>query len=378
MKIFYFLYSLKNSGGIERIITLKANYLAQEYGHEVSIVTTDNNTVEPFYSIDNSVKVINLNIDYDKALSYNILYRIFYYKMKERQHKKMIYKLVELEKPDVVISTFGIEMFVLSGLANCKKILEFHFSKNSRIKELELARRGLLWKIAENIQRYFQCLALQKYDKFVVLTEKDKRLWEKAKNIFVINNFIINSNIEVADLACKKVIAVGRFSRQKNFLELLNIWKCVCGKFPDWKLQIVGTGECKKELMIFIEQNNLSDSIELISPTKNIYDYYLNSSIYVMTSVYEGMPMVLLEAKSCGLPIVAYDCECGPSEIIRNGNDGFLIPEGNRREYIEKLTLLMNDNILRLQMGQESKKDCERFNQRKIMDKWNNLLYGEQ
>jgi glycosyltransferase involved in cell wall biosynthesis len=213
-----------------------------------------------------------------------------------------------------------------------------------------------------------------KYDRFVVLTNQDKESWKSHENISVIYNSVTNSDNEiVSSLMNKKILAIGRLTFQKNIELLVELWGEISKKYPDWKLIIVGTGD-SQELCAKITKMNLGTVIELVPSTASIVDYYKESSMYLMTSRYEGLPMVLLEAQNYGLPIVSFDCKCGPREIINHGEDGYLIENGNTNDFIAKVSLLIENEILRKEFGKNAKINSKRFSEKKIMKQWVTLF----
>ena len=178
---------------------------------------------------------------------------------------------------------------------------------------------------------------------------------------------------ENPDLTAKTVLCVGRISTDKGIDRLLNIWAKVSSEFPDWKLRLIGD-VVDKELLKQINDLRIDESVEIKKATRNILDEYLDSSVYVMTSRFEGLPMVLLEAISVGLPIVSYTFKCGPRDVINDGVDGFLVEEDDKKTFVEKLKLLMSDEKLRTEMSKQAKINSKRFSEEVVMNKWNNLF----
>lgn len=369
MKIVYCLSSTCNPGGIERIVIDKANYLAEK-GHKVYLITTEQSGREPFYKIHPSIRLIDLDINY--SFENNQLWKkatSFY--VKNHRHKKRLQALLGELSPDVTVSTFGNEVRFLHGFSvGGKKVLEIHFSKNFR---LQAGRKGM-WRIIDEIRTRTDERLVKKYDTFVVLTYEDKQIWGDLKNMVVIPNFVKNIPEVKCDLAAKKVIAVGRLTFQKGLDRLINIWATVFQSYPDWHLELYGRGEEKNALLQQIQQLGLSKSVTIHEPVSDVSRVYTSASIYVMTSRYEGFPMVLLEAMSYGLPIVSYKCQCGPRDLISNGKDGFLVEEGDAQGFVEKLVELMNDEELRKSVSLKTEEKINGFTRMRIMSKWEALF----
>lgn len=212
------------------------------------------------------------------------------------------------------------------------------------------------------------------YNRFVVLTNEDKELWGGVKNIEVIPNPITIIPSNFTEVSAKRVVTVGRLSSQKGFDRLIKIWTYIRDTYPDWKLAIFGNGRKKLALEKLIKKNNLSQVVEIFPATKDIEKELINSSIFTMTSRYEGQPLVLIEAMSIGLPAVVYSFKCGARETITDNVDGFVVEEGNVKEFVEKLFLLMKNSELRKKMGQAARTNILRFEEKHIMPKWISLF----
>lgn len=373
MRIVYCISDIRNSGGMERITIDKANYLCENLGYEVFIITTDSEDKESFYTLSNKVKRINLNINYSEDYSKNLIKRFMLFLKKNKLHKKRLEKKLREIKADIVISVGTDEKNFLPFLKDgSKKIREFHFGKNYRIENAYNKR--VILKIKAYIETKLEDYYLSKYEKVIVLTYEDLKNY-KTKNVSVIYNFVecdLNKN---SNLKNKKVISVGRLSFQKGYDELIDIWVKVKEKNPDWILEIYGWGEEKDFLRKKIEMLKLEDSIYLKGVFKNIKEKYLESSLYVMTSRYEGLPLVLLEAMSNGVPAISFDCPSGPKDILKNNENGYLIEKRNQSEFSNKINFLIDNEELRKKMGKKAKKDIvEKFNKEKIMRQWIELF----
>lgn len=365
----YCLHATYNSGGMERIIINKANYFA-ERGYKVYIITTEQQGRTSFFKLHPDIKLIDLAINY--SLDNDSIWRkALFYHVKRYKHKRKLSSILKEIRADIVVSTFGNEVTFLHKIKiNGKKILEIHFSKNFR---LQLNRAGL-WRLVDIFRTKMDEKLVRKYDSFVVLTQEDKLLWGNIPNIVVIPNFIMNTPEQKTNLINHKVLAVGRLSYQKGFDRLIEIWEVIHPKFKDWSLNIYGSGEEKKYLMALIRDKGLTNAVIIHDPIPDLSKVYSQSSIFVLTSRYEGFPMVLLEAMSHGLPIVSYKCKCGPTDLITNDVDGILIEEDDQVTFIQELTMLMESVEKRKRISDQSLIKIEKFSRAKIMNQWEKLI----
>ncbi|HFK5586644.1 TPA: glycosyltransferase family 4 protein [Elizabethkingia anophelis] len=370
MKIVYNILGTFNSGGMERVLANKANYLAN-VGYDITIITTDQQGRNPYFEMNSKIKHIDLGINYRENFDKNVFKKIFSYISKQKIHKQKLEKVLYDLKADVVISMFDHDVsFVHDIKDGSKKIVEIHFS---RFKRLQYGRKGI-WGIIDKIRSNNDYRLVQKYNRFVVLTNEDKDYWGNMSNIEVIPNANSFVSSEQSSLVYRRVIAVGRYDYQKGFDELIKMWEIINLKNPKWRLDIFGDGPLKEELQCLIKNLNLSETINLCPPTKNIKEEYLKSSIMVLTSRYEGLGMVLLEAQACGLPLVAYACKCGPKDIIHNGINGYLVPERDSQMMTERILNLMGNYELRREIGNMGRDLSKNFSENQIMNKWVKLF----
>lgn len=370
MRIVYTILGTFNSGGMERVLANKANYLAAR-GYDVTIVTTDQRNRKPFFELDSSIKLYDLDINYTDDLNKGIVSRGISYINKQKKHKKNLKDLLFSIKPDINISMFDNDASFITDIDDgSKKVLEIHFS---RFKRLQYGRKGV-WKLIDANRNKADLKTVKKFDRFIVLTEEDKGYWGDLPNIQVIPNANSFESDIPAPLINKSVLAIGRFDYQKGFDDLIKIWGFVRRVKPDWKLNVYGHGPLEEEFKSLITTLHLTDSVFLHAPTKDIKAVYRNHSILAMTSRYEGLPMVLLEAQVCGLPMVSYACKCGPKDIITDGKNGFLIGEGNKEDFAEKLVLLMDNEEERIRLGQNSIINAKNFSEQRVMQEWIKLF----
>lgn len=372
MKIMYCIRGLFNSGGMERILIDKMNYLSRFSKYKIYVVTTDQKERAFFFQIDKKIKHIDLKINYSDDFNKNFIKRIPIYIQKQKEHKEKMESLIKELKPDILISLGDDERSFIYKFKykKIKIIREHHFNKKYMLQEKQ---KNFLYFLKSYYMYLKEIFLVNKYDEFIVLTEEDKKQW-KNKKVKVIPNFISSFPKEISSCENKKIISVGRLEYQKGYDILIDIWKKIEEKYPDWILEIYGNGTEKEKLQEKINNLGLEKSFLLKGVTENIKEKYLASSIYVMSSRYEGMPMVLLEAMAHGLPIVSFECPCGPKDIIKDNEDGYLVSFGNVEQMAKKIEELIINKEKRKFFGKNARKNVERFSQDKIMEKWKKLF----
>lgn len=370
MKIVYTIAATYNSGGMERVLANKANWLVRN-GYEISILTTDQKARSSFFGLAPRIKVYDLGINYEENNGKSFLNKLIHYPFKQWRHKRALQRLLPKLKADVVVSMFCNDASILPKIKDgSKKVLEIHFS---RFKRLQYGRKGI-WKLADDLRSRNDLRVVSKFDKFVVLTEEDKGYWGELDNITVIPNARTFEVEKPAELNEKRVIAVGRYCYQKALDKLIQAWSIVCREIEDWKLHLVGDGEDRGQLQKQVNELGLTEKVVLGRAETDMKSVYSNSSILALSSRYEGLPMVLLEAQAAGLPIVSFECKCGPKDVLTDGGDGILLKEGDIEGMAQGLLKLIRDENLRKQMGAAAYRNSERFSEEKVMAKWEELF----
>jgi glycosyltransferase involved in cell wall biosynthesis len=375
MRIVYLITSLSNSAGMERVLCTKANYLSDIAGYSITIITKKPVSNGIFYDFSSSINIESLNIEEKSVSRFDKLLRLF---TPDPLYEKRLIERIHSLKPDITISMFGEEFGFLHKLKDgSSKIAEFHYSRNYLVHLIEGIPNIRMRRVRLFFAIFFQCRQrkiAEKFDKVVLLTEHDRRLWGNKPNLTVIPNPVSFKISKIASLQNKQIIAVGRLIAQKGFDLLIKAFKLISEENPDWNLLIVGEGQDKDYLLELIYANSLTSRITIGQPEKNIQEFLIESSIFALPSRYEGFGLVLTEAMECGVPSVAFNCECGPSEILNHGQDGFLVENGNIEMFAEKLNILMNDNELRHKMGLTAKQNVRRFYVEPVMDAWKSLF----
>ena len=359
MRLVYLIPGTYRSAGMERVLAEKANWLVA-HGHEVMVVTCEQKGRQPAFPLDKRIRCEDLAIGYEDNNGGSFTNKLVHFPAKQRRHRKALGALLKRERADVVISMFGNEASFLPDIDDgSRKVLEIHFS---RFKKLQYGRKGL-WALADQWRSRQDAVTAAKYDRFVVLTEEDKGYWGALDNIRVIPNprtFVLP---EPASLQSHTVLAVGRYTHQKGFDLLLKAWKLM--DTDGWTLRIAGSGE---------ELTDVPYNV-VTGPSKDIVGEYRNAAFLVMSSRYEGLPMVLLEAQAAGLPVVSFACKCGPRDVITDGEDGILVPEGDIEGLAAGMKRLMEDENLRREMGSAAFRHSERYDKERIMSLWDKLFH---
>ena len=373
-KIAYCIPLLNRASGMERVLTIKANYLVEKLGYDVTIILTDGKGEPSYFPLSTKVKVIQLDIDIDSLWKYPIWKRFFLYKKRSRNYKKKLEACLNWLKPDITISLLRREINFINDLKDGSvKMGEIHFGRY-KYRELNISFLPSFinkW-ISSQWMKQLES-KIKKLENFIVLTNEDATQWKGIRNITVIPNPITICCQERSSCLNKQVIVVGRYTYQKGIDLLIEAWKMVIERHPDWLLNIYGTGD-KTYYENLANNLHLSESIVFHQETKNIIDKYLENSIYVLSSRYEGLPLVIMEAMSVGLPCVAFACPCGPKDIIHDGEDGIICEDGDIEQLANGICKLIEDENLRKRMGINAAKNIQRYTVDIIMQKWDRLF----
>ena len=369
MRIAYCVPRLTTSGGIERVLANKSKFLL-DHGYEVYFILSEKTDEPPFFDFDKRITFYNLGCEFTAR---GLKKKMVHERYKDIYLKRLAAALDEI-KPDITISVFDrYSRYLYKVNDGSKKIIERHFGKYKRPRYISKFETNSLGRILTYLYRKADYDIVKHYDKFVVLTEEDKNLWGNLPNIMAIPNSISFIPEIKSTTKDQRIIAVGRASRQKQLDVLIRIWAKIAAKYPDWKLVTYGNGDLES-LRKLAEELKIGDQVENNTPTHNIQEEMVNSSIYALSSKYEGMPLVLLEAMACGLPLVSFACKCGPRDIISDGEDGFLIKENDLDDFANKLSLLIEDSELRRKMGIAASQNVLRFTEDIVMSKWMSLF----
>jgi len=374
LKIVYLTPALYMAGGVERVLTLKANYFAEHFGYDITIILTEGKGKPLFYPLSDKIKVVNLDIDFEELWTCSFAKKIFVYLKKQRLFKKALTKELMRLRPDITISLLRREINFLNDIKDgSRKIGELHVNR-ANYRNFEANDSNCVKSLFAKFWMRSLVSNLKKLDRFVVLTEEDKSAWPKLQNICVIPDPLSFSPTQHSLLTDKRVIAVGRYVYQKGFDLLLQAWTIIEKQFSDWELVVFGDGNREPYEQQMKELGIDRNRCHLNGPTADIQKEYVNSSIFAFSSRFEGFGMVLVEAMACGLPVVSFACPCGPKDIVRDGEDGFLVENGNVDDLAQQLMKLMADDNLRTVFAHRAHQDVQRFNMEHIALRWKSLF----
>lgn len=369
MKIVYCITNLSLMRGIERGTIVRANAISQIAGNQVWICVSDDDG-PPCIPLVAGVKLVDLDINYN---DYGYGLRVL--RKKRKLHRERLQSFLNEVCPDIVVSVGHHERNFLPFLKlDCHPVLvkELRMEKHFRQK---LAKNWKGRQIAKLIDLYEYNIVAPRYDAFVVLTEEEKeRNWKNNPKVVVMHNCLIQQIEKKSDCTQKLAIALGTFTVQKNFLGLVRIWQEVNRRHPDWRLEIWGDGEERAAVERDIKALGLEEKVSLMGYTKEPLQQMSRASIYLLTSIYEGMPNVLMEAMSEGLASVSYTCPTGPRDLIDDGRTGFLVEMGDEKTFAERVCQLIEQPELRCAMGQAALKASEDYQPAPIIERWMQLF----
>lgn len=374
MHILYIYAEISIKGGTDKILVEKANYLVN-HGYDVTIVTESQMGKPLSFKLEDKVCHIDIGLDFGKQYTQGSFRRFLTYSSLMRKYKSRLKKVVNQQRPDIIISAMGRSLSLLSKMDyDGVKIGEAHTTK-THLRSLHLMeQRGGIYKVIAKYIRWKMYRYASKLDALVLLTPNDAEDWKSIVKTFIIPNPISFFPKESAELVNKQVIMVGRYNDAKGYDYLIPAWETVHQRHPDWTLNVYGSGELRGQVIEWIHEKQLGSSIVMHEPVDNIMEKYMDSSICVLSSRYEGFSLVILEAMACGVPVVSFDCPYGPRNIIQNEEDGLLIDYLNYPALADGICKLIENEGLRVQFGTNARSNVLRFSQDSIMEQWEKLF----
>tara|TARA_B110000090_G_scaffold209932_1_gene268816 strand:+ start:2381 stop:3517 length:1137 start_codon:yes stop_codon:yes gene_type:complete len=373
MRIVYCIGSLHNKGGMEKVLANKVNYFIEKFNYEIHIITEDQLGLPICYDFNSEVQFHDMAVSKlnDKVIKgYTFVRNVF-------KLRRLYNNLLEDLEPDVIIvCERGYLDFVIPFIDySAPKVREYHFAR-----EAVKVHASLMKPWPKKLQHFLRYKVLfrmfNKYDYLVLLTNRDKNNGGYSTKLEVIPNMTSSDMPEVSsDLKSKHVISVGSMHDQRKAFDVqIRLWKEIIKSYPAWVLDIYGDGIERDALQQLINDLQLNNNVKLHGNSNTMERHYLESSIFLFTSLAEGLPMVIIEALSYGIPCVSVDCPTGPSDIINNEKNGYLIEQGNLRELKAKLLRLMENEELRKKMGQNAKISAERYSAESVGKQWHSFF----
>ena len=357
MRIFYVTDAFAVWGGMERVLADKMNYLSEHYGYDVVLVTVNQGGHSIPFSLNPQIKHIDLGVRLHQQYMYSVIKRFFINRQLEAQLKSKLNDTLLQISADLIICTKLDFVGVLNEVrGRTPLIVESHtLCKADYYERPGLLRRLHIWEYKRQVR---------KANAVVALTAGDAKDWlENNKQVYVIPNVVhVNNSNKYSDYTENKIIFVGRFTKQKDFDCLLRIWSIVFARHADWTLDVYTDGKID------------APGASVFKPVANIMEKYFNSSMLLLTSLFEPFGLVLPEAMSCGLPVVAFDCPYGPADIITDGVDGFLVKNRDINEFANRVCQLIEDKDLRVRIGLAAVKSSQRYRADVVMPKWKELF----
>lgn len=355
MKIVYLYSSLAIMGGVERVLVDKMNYLVN-HGYEVYMITADQGQHPVSYRVDERIQLYDLQIRFHSQYQYNGWQRLIEGRRLSRLYLQRLREKLEIIKPNVIVCTTSQNV---RGLLRIKGSIPLIVESHVNFIHPDS------WH--HHIRTLYNNYWIGKAEAVVTLTQGDARNWRRvSRNVHVIPNIVhLNDTGRYSDCTSKRAIFVGRLVEQKGIPDLIKVWKIVNQRYPDWRLDVYGNGQMDSipEIKIYVHP-----------PTEDIMEEYVNSSMLLMTSIYEPFGLVLPEAMSCGLPAVAFDCPYGPADIIKHESTGFLVPNRDINLFADYVCQLIESPGLRQNMGAEGVKTAQRYQADQIMSMWQRLF----
>jgi glycosyltransferase involved in cell wall biosynthesis len=376
MNIIYVYPCLIDRAGTERVWVDKMNYLAERCGYEIMLVTYEQANRPFVYPLSDKVRHVDFCIPFSGLYRFNRLHRLYLEFKLQRSFQRLFNSIMESVRPDIVVASTYFSK-ILSVVVKCPvntfRVLESHIDKQFFFGNVYKVRQSFPNRMRFMFEKWQAEHCARRFDLLVSLTKEDAVEWSPYVKTTVIPNVVhLCQNGKHSDNDAKRVIFAGRLEAQKGISDLLQAWQFVYAHHPEWHLDIYGNGSLEAEIRSEVARLNMN--IHLNPAEADIMDRYCEHSIFVLSSVFEPFGLVLVEAMSCGLPVVAFDCPYGPRSIITDGVDGFLVENRNIKQFADAIIRLMEDKELRLKMGQKGILTSCQYSAEHIMPQWVELF----
>lgn len=374
MKIAYCTDTINRLGGIEVVTLAKANALAELPGNQVWIVVANNERSS--MTRLHKANVLDLAVRYYENDSQGGYWHALRdYLRKRKIHRQRLEAILNDIQPDIVISTgtsmkFALPKFKLKS--NPVLIRELHYSRHYRQETASSLRERLVAIAGEWYDYHF---SIKKYDKIVVLTEADKSgSWATWDKVVAIPNPITHATDHLSTRTEKVAVTAGRLALSKNYFSMINVWRKVVDRHPDWSLHIWGSGALQAALERHIKEMGMVGCVFLKGYSSTVTDEMAKASLFLSTSVSEGFSLATLEAMSVGIPTIVYNCPGGISHLVRDNETGYLIPMNDEAAMVDHVCRLIEDTELRRTMGEAALHESKQYHAKNIAQRWMTLF----
>ena len=374
MKILIIHRSFALVGGAERVIIDKANFLSCS-GHDVMLVSYEQGDHCVPYQLNTSVQIRDLNCRFFTLSSFPLYKRLFlFFQYKNRFENRLHNVILEYKPQTIVLASDWLFLLnnVLGAAHSIPVVAEFHNAYNFITKRI--GNTGNRFMAGFTRLYYLHCLKnFKRCASLVVLTENDARHWRNhSENVVVIPNPVTFYPDKVDDVQKEegRILCVGRLNAQKRIDRLIKAFSMVADKYPEWHVDVYGEGELRDSLQMQINSCHLESRFILHGATKDIYNEYKKSQMLVLCSEYEGWGLVLVEAMSCGIPCVSFNCPSGPEEIIDDRITGLIAENGNIKDLAMKIEWMIIHDKERKIMGKEARRVAAKYRKSVIMKEW--------
>jgi glycosyltransferase involved in cell wall biosynthesis len=374
LKIVYITPSIHTADGAARVLTMKANYFAEHFGYDITILLTEGKGLPFFYHVSDKIKIINYDLNFEQLWNCPFWKKFFIYIPKQIKYRRLVRKELMRIRPDITVSLLRREINFLNDIPDgSKKMGEIHVHRDN-YRNFKDEKNNFVMNLFAKFWSKQLLNNLKKLDRFVVLTDKDRELWTELDNVVTIPNPSPFMPSAVSPLTEKRVIVVARYSHEKGIDLLLEAWAQVEKRTKDWRLDVFGDGDTTAFNALIDKLGIDRRRCQLNGRTTDIEQEYLKSSIAVCSSRFEGFGMSIVEAMACGLPVVAFDCPWGPHSIINEGEDGILVENGNPSALAQGILSLVNDTVLCKKMSEVAVQNVQRFNIEHIATQWRQMF----
>ena len=373
-KIVYCAPAIYSAGGVERIVSVKASYFADVFDYDVTIILTEGQGRESFFPLSPKVNVINLNLGFEELWRASFINKVFLYIQKQKRFRMLLTKELMRIRPDFTISVLRREINFINAIQDgSHKIGELHVNR-SNYRSFNANQSNSIKNLFAKYWMKSLVGHLRELDRMVVLTESAKADWPELSNVSLIPDPLPFRVESVSHLSSKRIISIGRYAYEKGNDLLLKVWSRVEKECSDWTIDIYGMGEREPYIQQMQELGIDKTRCHLNGSLMSVKEEYISSSIFVLPSRFEGFGLVIIEAMSCGLPVVSFDCENGPRNIIADGMNGFLVRPFDINMFADRVVQLIQDEGLRHQMGACAHQISQRYDTNSIALQWQQLF----